>query len=187
MEIITNSVLTSDNFFTQSVIDMHTGPKLFLSEETENIWLDSDLEVNEHNLAFINSPQWQEEIIHPRLRLYQTGKIDSIRLDGDKYYGKLHAKFIVTDQLGFVGTSNFDFRSMLFNNEVGFFILGEAPLDTLNQEFELLKSQSYLWGSAEWLELREMVRQAGGMKGFTTKSQRSIYKVLKNTGLKFQF
>jgi len=187
LEIITNSVLTSDNFFTQAIIDMHTGPKLMLSPEMEKTWLDSDLDINEHNSDLMASQEWLSQIEHPRLQLYQTGKIDSFRLGGTTYYGKLHAKFIVTDQFGFVGTSNFDFRSMLFNNEVGFFILGDEILHKLNQEFDILKSQSYLWGSKDWLALREAVRQAGGIKGFMTKSQRSIYKVLKKLGMKFQF
>lgn len=189
IEIITNSILTSDNFFTQAVIDMHTGPKLLLRDvpEIEELWLNSDLSKNEHDLEFTQSPVWKQLINNPRIRVYQTGKIDSKRLGGDKYYGKLHAKFILTNEVGFVGTSNFDFRSMLFNSEVGFFLRGDEALAELEQEFQLLKSQSYQWGSPEWFELREAVRKAGGVKGFTTKSQRTIYKILEKTGLKFQF
>ncbi len=41
MEIITNSVLTSDNFSAQSVIDMNMAPRLLLSPELQEAWLDS--------------------------------------------------------------------------------------------------------------------------------------------------
>ncbi len=37
-------------------------------------------------------------------------------------YVRLHAKFILgTADIGFVGTSNFDDRSKLYNNEMGYF------------------------------------------------------------------
>lgn len=186
LEIVTNSALTSDNFFTQAVIDMHTGPKLLLPKEIEKIWLSSDLDNNEYNPEFINSPQWKKLIANPRIKFYQLGQLDSVKLGGSKHYGKLHAKFIITDDIAFVGTSNFDFRSMLFNSEVGYFIHGNETLTALNTEFELLKSQSYLWGSDEWLALRKKIREQGGAKGFTTKTQRSLYKVLEKTGLKIQ-
>jgi hypothetical protein len=75
---------------------------------------------------------------------------------------------------------------MLFNSEVGYFIHGDETITALNKEFELLKSQSYLWGSDEWLELRKTIREQGGAKGFTTKTQRSLYKILEKTGLKIQ-
>jgi putative cardiolipin synthase len=186
IEIITNSALTSDNFMTQAVIDMNTAPTLLLTTEVEKQWLNSDLEENELNPDFIESDKWKALIANPRIKFYQLGRLDSVKLGGDKHYGKLHAKFIVTNDIAFVGTSNFDFRSMLFNNEVGYFIYGPEALNTLNEEFELLKSQSYLWGSPEWLTLREHIRKAGGTKGFTTDSQRGIYKMLENTGLKIQ-
>ncbi|UQN42227.1 phosphatidylserine/phosphatidylglycerophosphate/cardiolipin synthase family protein [Agarivorans sp. B2Z047] len=99
----------------------------------------------------------------------------------------MHAKFIVVDESAFVGTTNLDFRSLLYNNEVGFFFQGEELIERLNQEFELLKSQSSRWGSSEWLEIRQKLRDQGGMKGTTTKGQRGIYKTLDKTGLKYQF
>lgn len=103
---------------------MHTGPTLLLREAPEiiEIWLDSDLSKNERNPEFTESAKWKELVTNVRIRVYQTGKIDSKKLGGDKYYGKFHAKFILTNELGFVGTSNFDFRSMLFNSEVAFFL-----------------------------------------------------------------
>ena len=41
IEIITNSVLTSDNFMAQAMIDMDVGPRLLLTPELEKVWLSS--------------------------------------------------------------------------------------------------------------------------------------------------
>ena len=125
------------------------------------------MDVNEHNPEFTNSEEWKTLIANPRIKFYQLGKSDSVILGGENHYGKLHAKFIMADDIAFVGTSNFDFRSILFNSEK-------------------LRAQSYLWGSKDWLNLRLKIRQAGGAKGFTTKTQRSMYKTLEKTGLKIQ-
>ena len=187
LEIVTNSTLSSDNFFTQAVIDMNTAPRLLLPPEIEKKWLQNNLNKSEKNPDLVESDKWKNLIANPRIKIYQLGKIDSVKLEGDKYYGKLHAKFLISDEIAFIGTSNFDFRSMLYNSEVGYFIHGEEVLKALNDEFDVLKAQSYLWGTPEWLELRDKVRKAGGVKGFTAKSQREIYKTLKNTGLKIQF
>ncbi|WP_406610439.1 phospholipase D-like domain-containing protein [Agarivorans sp. JK6] len=187
IEIITNSVLSSDNFFTQAVIDMHTVPSILMSEEMRQTWLESNLDLHENNPEFIASAEWQALVNHPRIFFYQLGKPDAVSLGGETYYGKLHAKFIVVDESAFVGTTNLDFRSLLYNNEVGFFFQGEELIERLNQEFELLKSQSSRWGSSEWLEIRQKLRDQGGMKGTTTKGQRGIYKTLDKTGLKYQF
>ncbi|WP_428775463.1 phospholipase D-like domain-containing protein [Vibrio sp.] len=187
IEIITNSVLTSDNFFTQAVIDMHTAPQLLMTEQERQQWLDSDLSQNEENQQFINSESWQKLINHPRIIFYQLGKSDAVNLGGSEYYGKLHAKFVIADDRAFVGTTNLDFRSLLYNNEMGFFLLGGEVIDRLNAEFDLLQTQSNRWGSKDWLEMRHKVREVGGMKGFTTNEQRAIYKSLENTGLIYQF
>ncbi len=187
MEIITNSVLTSDNFFTQAVIDMHTAPHLLMSPKDKQQWLDNDISENEQNGAFLNSESWQELVNHPRIFFYQLGRPDASPLGGSEYYGKLHAKFLIADDRAFVGTTNLDFRSLIFNNEMGFFLIGGDVIEDLNNEFDLLKSQSSRWGSEEWIEMRRKVRENGGMKGFTTKNQRRIYKILQSTGLIYQF
>ncbi|MDO6685305.1 MULTISPECIES: phospholipase D-like domain-containing protein [unclassified Agarivorans] len=187
IEIITNSVLTSDNFFTQAVIDMHTVPSMLMSKEMVELWLESDVAKHEQNPDFIASKEWQALVNHPRIFFYQLGRADAAALGGETYYGKLHAKFIVVDNFAFVGTTNLDFRSLLYNNEVGFFFEGSGIVNRLNQEFDLLQSQSSRWGSDEWLEMRNKVREQGGMKGYTSDSQRGIYKTLDKTGLKYQF
>lgn len=181
-EIITNSVLTSDNFFTQSVIDMDTVPRLLLTPEKRDTWLES-AEISESNPKFINSEEWRRLINHPRIKIYQTGKLDSVLIGGDEHYGKLHAKFFFDERFGFVGTSNFDYRSRLYNNEMGFFYLDPELSSRLNEAFDELKDISLLWGSPEWLEMRKRLVEAGGSKGATAKTQRGLYKFMKGTGL----
>ena len=83
---------------------------------------------------------------------------------------------------GFVGTANFDYRSRLYNNEMGFFYSGEAVHADLDAIFEDLIADSYRWGSPEWLEMRQKVRDKGGIKGQSTRSQRAIFKTLRATG-----
>ena len=187
VEIITNSVLTSDNFSAQSIIDMNTAPRLLLSPELQEAWLSAN-EQGDAMPDIVNSEEWQRQISNPQIRIYQTGKLDAAYLgNGDAHYGKLHAKFFVIDHLSFVGTTNLDYRSRLFNNEMGFFVDDPQVAAELNKEIELLKESSYLWGTPEWLEMRRAVMDAGGMKGLTTRQQRSLYKTLKATGAKWLF
>ena len=185
LEIITNSVLTSDNFSAQAVIDMNMAPRLLLTDELQEAWLES-LDDSELNPKLVESKEWRELVSHPRLMIYETGRLDDRLLGGDIDYGKLHAKYIVMDHVGFVGTTNFDERSRLINNEMGFFFDSEELARELHADFELLKSRSYLWGSPEWLEFRRQVFELDGMKGTTAKSQRAIYKTLRAIGLDHQ-
>ena len=188
LEIVTNSVLTSDNFFAQAIIDMDTAPRLLLSEEYEEQWRDKKLKQGEMKSGLVESQAWRDMVNNPRVKIYQTGRSDSVQLGGSTHYGKLHAKFIIgAEQIGFIGTSNFDDRSKLYNNEMGYFFHSADLVDDLKTEFELLKSQSYLWGSKEWLQMREQVREIGGPKGSWTKKQRSTFSRLYNWGLHWQF
>lgn len=181
-EIITNSVLTSDNFSAQAVIDMNMAPRLLLTEELQEAWLESR-DDSELNPELVESEEWLKLVNHPRLKIYETGRLDDRLLGGDVDYGKLHAKYVVMGDGGFVGTTNFDTRSRLINNEMGFFFKGEALARELHADFELLKSRSYLWGSPEWLEFRKQVFELDGLKGNTAESQRTIYKTLRAIGL----
>ena len=185
-ELVTNSVLTSDNFYTQSVIDMDAVPRLLLTEDFQRTWLKSR-EESELNSEFIDSGEWKRLINHPRIRIYQTGKSDSVSLGGSAYYGKLHAKTFFDDDFGFVGTSNFDYRSRLYNNEMGFYFQDPDLSKDLDRVFEELKSISLRWGSPEWLEMRNRLVDAGGFKGYTTRTQRGLYKFLNETGLIWLF
>ena len=182
LEIITNSVLTSDNFSAQAVIDMNMAPRLLLTKELQEAWLESP-DDSELNPALVESEEWKRLVNHPRLKIYETGRLDDRLLGGDVDYGKLHAKYIIMDDAGFVGTTNFDSRSRLINNEMGFFFKGEELAKELHADFELLKSRSYLWGSPEWLEFRRQVFELDGLKGNTAKTQRGIYKTLRGIGL----
>ncbi len=119
---------------------------------------------------------------------YETGKIDSAKLgEGQAHYGKLHAKFFLDQRIGFVGTTNFDYRSRLYNSEMGYFFNSEALANDLDDAFDHLVEMSYLWGSLEWLELRRKTINAKGMKGWSTKHQRKVWKTLKSTGLHWLF
>ena len=183
IEIVTNSVLTSDNFSAQSIIDMDLGPRVLLTPELEEAWV-SSLEEGEFNPAVVESEEWQRLINHPQIFLYQTGKLDAALLGkGDVHYGKLHAKFIIGGDVGFVGTANFDYRSRLFNNEMGFFLKNQELLGDLDEAFEMLKAQSYRWGTPEWLQMRREVMEVDGIKGWSTRHQRGIFKFLRATGL----
>lgn len=186
LEIITNSVLTSDNFSAQAIIDMNMAPRLLLSEEMQAAWLEHP-EDSEPNSALVTSDQWREMVSHPRLNIYETGRLDARSLGGEVDYGKLHAKYIIMDNAGFVGTTNFDSRSRLINNEMGFFFKSEGLSSDLHADFELLKSRSYLWGSPQWLELRSKVFELDGLQGTASESQRTIYRTLRGLGLDNHF
>jgi phosphatidylserine/phosphatidylglycerophosphate/cardiolipin synthase-like enzyme len=95
-------------------------PRLLLTPELNQAW-QSGLEEGEFNPAVVESEQWKKLINYPQIFIYQIGKLDSVILGGKENYGKLHAKFIIGENVGFIGTSNFDYRSNLYNNEMGFF------------------------------------------------------------------
>lgn len=186
IELITNSILTSDNFFTQSVIDMDTAPRLLLSDKQREIWL-TGMEESELNPDFTESKQWLEAVNNPRIKIYQTGLADSTILGGDKEYGKLHAKFFFSNAFGFVGTSNFDYRSRLYNNEMGYYFYDEKVSEQLLKSYDQLKSISLRWGSPEWLAMRQAVFTKDTVKTRTSRSQRTRFKIMKNSGLIWLF
>jgi putative cardiolipin synthase len=183
IEIVTNSVLTSDNFMAQAIIDMDLGPRLLLSPDLEAAWL-SSLKGGELNEAVVGSEEWQRLVTNPQIFIYQTGRLDAAILGkGSAHYGKLHAKFFTGHEAGFVGTANFDYRSRLFNNEMGFFYSSDAVQQDLVAVFDDLKADSYRWGTTEWLEMRKQVIALGGIKGWSTRYQRAIFKLMRATGI----
>ena len=186
LDIVTNSVLTSDNFFTQAVIDMDLAPRLLLSEELREAWLRKPDE-SELNPDLIESEAWIEMVNHPRLRIYETGTLDDPMFGGDVEHGKQHAKYMVGDDMGFVGTTNFDYRSRLYNNEMGFFFRSESLADELRENTDYLIGLSYRWGTPEWLEMRKRLMEKKGSKASMTRKQRTTYKTLKSTGLHWFF
>jgi len=183
VELVTNSVLTSDNFFAQAIIDMDVGARLLLTPELEQAWL-SGLEEGEFDPQIVESEEWKKLVDNPQIFIYQTGRLDaSVLGQGSAEYGKLHAKFIIGDDIGFIGTANFDYRSRLFNNEMGFFYENAQVHEELNDIFDGLKATSYRWGSPEWLQMRREVMKIKGMKGWSTRKQRFIFKFMRATGL----
>jgi phosphatidylserine/phosphatidylglycerophosphate/cardiolipin synthase-like enzyme len=187
IEIVTNSAMTSDNFPAQSVIDFDMAPRLLLDPELQERWLDLKWK-DETTAELTSSDAWKRQVSHPRIRIYQTGLNDSdLFPGGTETYGKLHAKFWVAEPYGFVGTTNFDYRSRLYNSEMGYFFHAGPLAEDLGSVFEELKSQSYLWGSPEWLQMRKNLMELGGVKGQTLRGQRTIFKTLRATGLLWQF
>lgn len=182
LEIVTNSVLTSDNFSAQSIIDMETAPRLLFPQEMVDQWL-AIKSADEMDSELVSSEAWAELTSHPRLKVYETGRLDSVLLGGDENYGKLHAKFLMADDVGFIGTTNFDYRSRLYNNEMGFFFNDPELAEDVHAGFDDLIDISYRWGSPEWFELRKKVMEKGGMKGKSTSSQRGLYKFFNSTGI----
>lgn len=185
IEIVTNSVMTSDNFFAQAMIDMDMAPRMLLTPELQEAWV-SDLKEGEFNPKIVESPEWKRLVNHPRIFIYQTGKLDSVMLGhGKTYYGKLHAKFIVGEKVGFVGTSNFDYRSNLYNNEMGFFYKDAGLRDDLIKIFNELKATSYRWGSPEWLQMRKQLMSSDSKKASPARKQRGIFKTMRGLGIEY--
>lgn len=186
IEIITNSVMTSDNFFTQAIIDMDMAPRLLLTPDMRKVWR-SKMEKGEFNPEVVESAEWKKLINHPQIFIYQTGKLDSVYLGGKTHYGKLHAKYIMGEKLGFIGTSNFDYRSNLYNNEMGFFFQDPQLIKDLNEVFEWLKATSYRWGSSEWLKMRKELMTSDSKKASPARKQRGLYKTMKGLGIIYLF
>jgi len=186
VDIVTNSVLTADNFPTQAVIDINLAPRLLMTEDMQEQW-GSKQEDSDRITELVKSDAWIEMVNHPRLRIYETGKLDDVFFGGHYHHSKLHAKYIVADTSGFVGTSNFDYRSRLYNSEMGYFFDSAELANDIAENTDYLISLSYRWGSPEWLEMRQRLQDLGGTKGFSVRHQRGIYKTIKNTGLMWLF
>ncbi|MEE4174853.1 MAG: phospholipase D-like domain-containing protein [Xanthomonadales bacterium] len=185
-ELITNSVLTSDNIFAQAVIDFDTAPRLLLPPELQEQWL--ALKHDEEATAeLVHSEAWQAAVNQPRIAVWQSGGLDSSKIGGDTVYGKLHAKFWLENEIGFVGTDNFDYRSRLYNSEMGYFFRAPLLVQALREDVDLLKSKSVRWGTPEWLELRQRAGAMDGMKGASVRNQRPLYRTLRTTGLQWLF
>ncbi len=184
VEIITNSVMTSDNFFTQAIIDMDVAPRILLTPELQKTWV-SSLEDSELNPDVVESDEWKRMINHPQIFIYQTGGLDSVYLGGDVVYGKLHAKFIVGEKLGFIGTSNFDYRSQLYNNEMGFFYQSDGVRQEFVDVFNELKATSYRWGTPEWLKMRRELMDGDSKKSRPTRKQRTLFKTIRGLGIEY--
>ncbi len=135
LEVISNSVSTTDNIPAQAMVDTILGPKLVT-------------EVKDTPIA-------------NQIKVYAYGRLDDAALGGEKAYGKLHAKFVVVDEKTIlVGTTNLDPRSRYLNTELGVLFEGKkaeagTTAKELNNFFKDLVSKSYEWGSDDWKKVRE--------------------------------
>jgi phosphatidylserine/phosphatidylglycerophosphate/cardiolipin synthase-like enzyme len=164
---------------------MDMAPRLLLTPELQKAWL-SGLDKGEFNPEVVESEEWKLLVDHPQIFIYQTGRLDSVMLgNGTEHYGKLHAKYIIGEEAGFIGTSNFDYRSNLYNNEMGFFIAGDGLRRDLVEIFELLKKTSYRWGTPEWLQMRKELMASDSKKARPMRRQRKIYKTVTALGLEY--
>lgn len=185
LTIITNSVMTSDNFLTQSVIDMDMAPRLLLPPELVEKWRNLD-PYDEHQSELVNSAEWRNFINNPRIKIYETGKLDATLLGGDSDFGKLHAKFLFSEDVGFIGTTNLDYRSRLYNNEMGYFFRSPDLEEQLDQIFQYLISHSYLWGTEEWLLMRKKMLDVSGIKGRSARKQRKTFSNVSGSNILWQ-
>jgi endonuclease/exonuclease/phosphatase family metal-dependent hydrolase len=94
---------------------------------------------------------------------------------------------VVSVHLDFSRDSVRQAQVRLFNNEMGFLFTDPQLRQDLIDATVEIKRQAQRWGSSEWLQLRRNVAEAGGIKGYTTRHQRFIYKVLTGLGLVWQF
>ena len=157
-----------------------------LPPELQQAWL-SGWDSGDRNPELVDSARWRQLMANPQIRIYETGGSDALALGGNVPYGKMHAKFMLGGNFGWVGTSNLDYRSRLLNNEMGFFFTDASLRADLRADADQLKQHALLWGTPAWLQLRQQVTAAGGSKGWTTRYQRFIYKTIVALGLVWQF
>ena len=79
---------------------MDMAPRLLLTEELKARW-QGNREAGELNRELVGSAEWLELTQHPRLKVYETGRLDDSFLGGEVDYGKLHAKYMISDKMGF--------------------------------------------------------------------------------------
>ena len=184
LEIITNSVLTSDNFPAQSVIDMETAPRLYLPPEMREQWQNLKGK-DEMTSELVNSEKWLELVSNPQAEGLRNGPPGFHQAGSWRAKLRQAARQVLhfAEDIGFIGTTNFDYRSRLYNNEMGFFFLDPGLAADVHASFDGLVSISYLWGSPEWFQMRKEVMGMKGTKGRSTKRQRNWYKLFKNTGI----
>lgn len=133
VRIFSNSITTTDNVVAQAMVDA-------TFEETI--------------IKKVKGTPFEKQF-----EIYSYGKLDDEVLGGNKRYGFLHAKLVITDDKSItVSTSNLDPISRHLNSEVGTTIENLPPnsknLKKLVKYIDDLQKNSTLWGSAEWQEIR---------------------------------
>ena len=133
VRIFSNSITTTNNIVAQAMVD---------TTFEENI------------IKKVKGTPYEKQF-----EIYSYGKLDDEVLGGNKKYGFLHAKLVITDNKTItVSTSNLDPISRHLNSEVGTTI-ENLPHDSKNLKkfvkyIDDLQKNSTLWGSAEWQEIR---------------------------------
>ena len=133
VRIFSNSITTTNNVVAQSMVDATF--KETIIDRVKGTPLEKQFEI------------------------YSYGRIDDEALGGNKRYGFLHAKLVITDnKVVTVSTSNLDPISRHLNSEVGTTIenlpKNSKNLQKLVKYIDDLEKNSTLWGSAEWEEIR---------------------------------
>ena len=96
IEIITNSVLTSDNFLAQSVFDQEVAKEL---TKNQRIY-DNDGLIDEfHGFGeqIMSQADFDKIIADGRIKIWELGRLDAVEFGGEEIYGKLHGKFLTID------------------------------------------------------------------------------------------
>ena len=68
---------------------------------------------------------------------------------------------------------------------MGLVLQSDEVIQDLENNFDRLRADSYRWGSPEWLQMRRELMKTDGIKGDTTRKQRSIYKFMRATSLEW--
>jgi len=159
LEVVTNSIMTSDNMLAQIIVDNETLRNL-LDKATK-------------------------QGVSEQITLLELGKEDAIELGGKVAYGKLHAKYITIDNetLG-IGTFNGDPRSRALNSEVAVFVKSPKATAVLNESFNELMKMSHEYDSPEWKKIRED-RKLGTYKHYFVKRGDKFLKWLERLNLTF--
>jgi putative cardiolipin synthase len=156
LRIITNSVYTSDGGPPEAIVHHEIAPQFFQVA-------DSDAIKNQVEIA-------------------EFGKLDDIRLGGQRMVGRLHGKFvIVDDHISLVTSHNSAPRSRHLNSENGFIIENEKISQQLTGGFERSREKCHLWGSEEWEKMR--THEETSMPLFLQKLAYPLMKCLNLKGL----
>ncbi len=134
IRIFANSISTTDNIVAQSMVDATLQEMII--KKVKGTPLEKQFEI------------------------YSYGRIDDELLNGDKTYGFLHAKIVVTDDKNItISTSNLDPISRHLNSEVGVSVenlpMDSKNLQKINKYIDNLQANSTLWDSPEWQEIRK--------------------------------
>jgi phosphatidylserine/phosphatidylglycerophosphate/cardiolipin synthase-like enzyme len=130
--------------------------------------------------AFKESILWRDK--NDQVKVYAYGKLDDMRIGGDKHYGLFHGKLaVIDDDVAFIGTHNSDPRSRDIDSEMGGIFYGKAAADQTMAKINTVIADSYEWGSDEWVSLRFK-----GLNALKTMMSPLIYVIFRISGIIYQ-